>query len=62
MHFVTFIVALVFIVAAIILFSYGLVRLYQGNNDKSRSLIGSGFMVGLWGVVITAIIFGFFSL
>ena len=62
MHYVTLIVALVFILIAIILFGYGLVRLYQGKNDKSRGLISTGFMVGLWGVVISAIIYGFFSL
>jgi len=61
MFFVSFIVILVFILVAAILFSCGIVKLYQGNK-KSRSLISSGFMVGLWGVVIAAIIFGFFSL
>ena len=61
MHFVTFIVAFVFILAAAILFGRGLVKLYQGN-EQSRSLISSGFMVGLSGVVIAAIIFGFFSI
>jgi hypothetical protein len=61
MHFITFIVAFVFILAAAILFGRGLVKLYQGN-EQSRSLISSGFTVGLLGVVIAAIIFGFFSL
>jgi hypothetical protein len=51
MHFVTFIVAFVFVLVAAILFGRGLVKLYS-----------SGFMVGLWGVVIAAIIFGVFSL
>jgi hypothetical protein len=61
MHLVSFIVALVFILAAAILFGRGLVKLYQGNG-QSRGLIGSGFMIGLLGVVIAAIIFGFFNL
>jgi hypothetical protein len=61
MHFVTFIVAFVFILAAAILFGRGLVKLYQGN-EKSRNLISSGFMVGLLGLLIAAIIFGVFSL
>lgn len=61
MHFVSFIVVLVFILIAACLFGRGLVRLYQGN-EKSRGLISSGFMVGVWGIVITAILFGFFSL
>jgi hypothetical protein len=61
MHFVTFIVAFIFILAAAILFGRGLVRLYQGNG-QSRNLISSGFMVGLLGVLIAAIVFGFFNL
>ena len=61
MHFVTFIVTFVFIIIAALLFGGGLVRLYQGS-EKSRGLIASGFMVGLWGIVIGAILFGFFSL
>lgn len=62
MHYVTLFVSLVFIVAAAIIFGLGLVRLYQKNNEGARSLISTGFMVGLWGVVIAAIIYGFFSL
>jgi len=61
MYFVTFIVAFVFILAAAILFGRGLVKLYQGN-EQSRGLISSGFMVGLLGVLIAAIIFGVFSI
>jgi hypothetical protein len=61
MHFVTFIVAFIFILAAAILFGRGLVKMYQGNG-QSRGLISSGFMVGLLGVLISAIIFGVFSL
>lgn len=61
MHIVTFIVAFVFILIAAILFGRGLVRLYQ-HNCKARGLISSGFMVGLLGVVVAAVIFGFFNL
>ena len=61
MHFVTFIVALVFILVAAILFALGLVKLYR-SKEKSRCLVSSGFMVGIWGVVVAAIIFGFFNL
>lgn len=61
MYTVTTIVAFVFILVAAILFGRGLVRLYQ-HNQKARGLISSGFIVGLLGVVISAIIFGFFSL
>jgi hypothetical protein len=61
MHFVSFVVTLVFILVAACLFGRGLVKLYQGN-EKSRGLISSGFMVGVWGIVIAVILFGFFSL
>lgn len=61
MQFVTFIIALVFFLVAAILFVRGLVRLYE-NNESARGLISSGFIVGLVGVVIAAVTFGFFSL
>jgi hypothetical protein len=61
MYFVSFILALVFILVAASLFGRGLVRIYQGNK-RARGLISSGFMVGLLGVITTAIIFGVFSL
>ena len=61
MHYVSFIVVFIFILVAAILFGRGLVRLYQ-DNGRARGLISSGFMVGLLGVVIAAILFGFFSL
>ena len=61
MHLVTFIVAFVFILVAAILFGCGLVKLYQGNKG-SRNLVSSGFMVGLLGVIISVILFGFFNL
>jgi hypothetical protein len=61
MYFVSFIVALVLFIIAACLFGRGLVRLYQGNQ-KARGLISSGFIVGLSGIVIVAIIFGFFNM
>lgn len=61
MHLVTFIVALAFILVAAILFLVGLMQLHR-NDPRARSTISSGFMVGLAGVVIAAIVFGFFSL
>lgn len=60
MHFVSFIVTFVFILVAAILFGRGLVRLHQ-DNDKARGLISSGFMVGILGVIIATILFGFFN-
>ena len=55
------IVAFVFILVAAILFLLGLVKLYQ-NNQKARCIISSGYAVGLVGVIIAVILFGFFSL
>jgi hypothetical protein len=60
-YFVSFIVALVFMVVAACLFGQGLVRLYR-DNRRGRGLISSGFGVGLLGIIITAVIFGFFNL
>ena len=61
MPFVTFIIAIVFFLVAAILFVRGLIRLYE-NNESARGLISSGFIIGLVGVVICAVTFGFFSL
>ena len=61
MHFVTFIVAVVFVLAAAVLFGCGLVRLYQ-KSRRAQGLISSGFMVGLLGVVVSVVLFGFFNL
>ena len=61
MHFVTFIVALVFCLIAASLLGYGLVQLHR-DNGRARGLISSGFMVWLLGILVSAIIFGVFSL
>jgi len=61
MHLVTFIVVAVFVLAAILFFSGGLIRLYRKNDERARSLISTGFMIGLLGVVIAVIIFDVFS-
>ena len=58
---ITFIVALAasFIVA--IVFVRGLMQRYH-NNEKSRGSMASGFIIGLLGVIASAVIFGFFNL
>jgi hypothetical protein len=61
MYFVSFIVFAVFIVIAACFWGRGLVRLHQGD-EKAKDYISRGHMVGVWGVVITAILYGFFSL
>jgi hypothetical protein len=58
---VTFIVVAVFILLAIIFWGRGLVNLYR-DGVKARGRLSTGFMIGLWGVVIAAILFGFFNL
>ena len=61
MNFVSFIVALVFMLIAVCLFGRGLVRLYH-NNTKARGLISSGFGFGLLSIVVSAVLFAFFDL
>ena len=61
MHIVTFVVALIFFLIAATFFGYGLVQLFH-QNQRARGTIGTGFITGLLGVVIAAILFGFFSL
>ncbi len=61
MHFVSFIVALVLFVIAACLFGMGLVKLHE-NNGKARGLISSAFIVGLFVIIVPAILFGFFNL
>jgi hypothetical protein len=62
MHFVTFIVVLVFTVLAAVLFATGMVQLHKENHGTARGLISSGFMLGLLGVMAGAVIFGFFNI
>lgn len=59
---VTFIVAIVLILLAAILFGSGLVRLYQNSNLRARGLMSTGFMFGLLGIVAAAIIFNIFNI
>ena len=62
MHLVTFLLVLAFVLVAAFIFVAGLVRLYQKNNNQARSLVSTGFIIGLLGVVIAVILFGFFNL
>ena len=61
MYFVSFIVALIFMVVALCLFILGLMRLYRGKS-QSRALISSGFVTALVGIIVTAVIYGFFTI
>jgi hypothetical protein len=55
----TFIVAIIFIIVAAILFGIGLVRLYKKSNLQARGIMSTGFIIGLVGIVIAAFIFNF---
>jgi hypothetical protein len=53
----TFIVTIVLIFLAAILFGSGLVRLYKKSYVRARSIMSTGFIIGLLGIVIAAFIF-----
>jgi hypothetical protein len=61
MNIVTFIVALVFCLLAAIFAGYSLVQIHR-NNQKARGTLATGFGFWLSGIVVAAILFGFFSL
>ena len=61
MNTVTFIVALVFCLTAAIVSGYSLVQLHN-NSQKARNTLVIGFGCWLSGIVLAAILFGFFSL
>jgi len=61
MPIVSFIILLVCILVAAGLFSYGL-RLLANNNAKAGSMMNLGFGIGLIGLILFAIIYGFFYL
>jgi hypothetical protein len=57
---VTFVVALVLFLIAAAIFSLGLARLAR-NDPRAGDTLTAGFGIGLFGVVVAAIIFGFFG-
>ena len=61
MHTVTFIVAFIFVALAAIFWGRGLVNIYRDRRN-ARALVSTGFMIGLAGLVLAAILFGFFNL
>ena len=61
MNVVTFTVALVFCLIAAILSGYALAQLHQKNPKAPNTLI-TGFSLWLFSIVLSAILFGFFSL
>jgi len=61
MHTVTFIVALIFFLIAAIISGFALVQISK-NKARARSTLTTGFSFWLFGIVLAAILFGFFSL
>ena len=55
----SFVVTLPMFLAAIAVFGFGLIRKDQRASQKTMT---TGFIVGLLGVVVAAILYGFFSL
>ena len=61
MHSISFIVALIFIVIAAVVFCYGLAQLAK-DKPQAQGTISTGLITGLMGVLVSTILFGFFSL
>jgi hypothetical protein len=61
MHIVTFIVALIFFLAAAIISGFALAQISR-NEARARNTLTTGFSLWLLGIVLAAILFGFFSL
>ena len=61
MHTVTFIVAGIIFLIAGILYVSALVQ-QSRDNSKGRGLMATGFAMWLGGIVVAAVLFGFFSL
>jgi len=51
----------VFLAVALLLFGLGLVKLYR-DKEPARNLVSAGWMVVVWGVVVSAIITNVFSI
>jgi hypothetical protein len=60
-YFVTFAIVAVFVILAVIFWARGLVNLHR-EREKARGLLSTGFMIGVWGVVLAAIVWGFFNI
>jgi len=61
MHTVTFIVALIFFLTAAIITGFALAQISR-DEAKARNTLTTGFSFWLFGIVLSAILFGFFSL
>jgi hypothetical protein len=49
------------VLLAVIFWGRGLVDLFRGG-DKAQGLLSTGFLIGIGGLVVAAILYGFFNL
>ena len=61
MFIVTFIVALVFTIAAAIIFCRGLIMQYN-NDHRAQSTMRNGYLIWIFGILAACVIFVFFSI
>jgi hypothetical protein len=61
MYIVTFIVTLIILIIAALVFGYGLIQLKK-NNGRARTTMTTGFIIALAGIIIAAILSGAFSI
>ena len=60
-YIVTFAVMAVSALVAVIFWVRGLVK-DQRSQESARNTMSTGFMIGIWGLVLAVILFGFFNL
>jgi high-affinity Fe2+/Pb2+ permease len=61
MNTLTFAISLPLFLIAAALFSYGLAQLARNEDERASRTMTIGFGIGLLGVVVAAIVFGFFT-
>ena len=61
MYIVTFIVTVIILIIAALVFGYGLIQL-KNENKKARTTMGTGFVIALAGIIVAAILSGAFSI
>ena len=60
MYSLTFLVSLPLFVIAAVMFCYALARMARNDDQRARNIMTVGYGVGLLGVVVAAVVFGFF--
>jgi hypothetical protein len=59
-YYVSFAVVMLAVLLAVGFWARGLVNLYH-SRVKARDLFSTGLLIGIWGVVLAAIVWGFFN-